>query len=319
VLVLYDFQEDFKEISAGEFHENIPISVRGDKPTSAMVQDVEDVKSLLISNRPARESGIYINLKKISGLLPGDRITVTGRVGEGAPPGPIWSVALLSVDDGHLTHHISPRGIYSVSHVLELNELTQIFTIHTIGWGTFQPLMDLYIDSIIITRSAEIIAEERDTRTLVYTLKDDPNLEWVDTDDVDSFGDSLLVTRSGSPTIRIFKRDDAMAFHVDTRVNDWDGIDIKLEHMKLRTASRYKVIVTGRIDGDAQKGAIIMLQGVPNYAWRAYVPIKKDLEFNLEYILSRTETEKLKGIRVTTNPEGATVPFFIYSIEVIRV
>lgn len=318
MLILYDFQEDLKNVDLGSFDNNSIISTRRAPETNAILKAVEDVRTLHIANRVARESGIFIHLHNLAVLEAGDRITVTGRVVEGIALGSNWSIALLSLTDGHLTHHVAPRLLFAVSHILDPMEITQTFTVHTIGWGVVQPLMDFYVDGILITRREKTDEAEEDTRIIVYSLAEDAGAKWVN-DDVPECEDSIqYVLRSGAPTIHVFKHENSTALHVKTRINDWDGVDINLRRMALRSGNHYKITVRGRVDGDIPEGSTLMLQGVPSYAWRSIIPIKKDEEFTLEHKLSRSDVEDWTFCRITSNTPGASVAFYIYDIDIVR-
>ncbi|MCL2198855.1 MAG: hypothetical protein FWB80_08020 [Defluviitaleaceae bacterium] len=316
--ILYDFQENFKDIEAGDFETNEIVTSRNEF-TMALLNDIEDVKSLLLTKRTRRESGVLIHLKKIPNLQPGDRIIITGRVSGGdSNPRNGWSVALLSTIDGHITQHIAPSSVFSLSHMLEEKELDQTMVVHTIGWGASQPLMDFCIDGILITRNDRAANPNEDTRTSLYSTSDDPQLKWISTNDVQSFGDTLILVRSGSPNVRMFKRKGVNAFHVGVRVNDWDGVDIRLSHLKLLSGNKYKITVHGKIDGDAPPKSVIMLQGIPSYTWCSSKDITPDMSFTLEHILTRSQVEGWTSARITTNTPGAKTSFYIYSIDVVR-
>ncbi|MCL1863901.1 MAG: hypothetical protein FWF78_10085 [Defluviitaleaceae bacterium] len=315
--ILYDFQEDFKNIEVGDFEKSEIVASRSEL-TKAVLSDVEGVKTLLLTERSRRESGIYIHLKQIPNLKSGDRIVITGRVGGESNPRNGWSIALLSTIDGHITQHIAPSSVYSLSHILESKELEQTMTVHTIGWGTSQPLMDFSIDSIIIIRNHRVTNPNEDTRTSLYSMAEDSHLKWISTNDVQSFGESLIIVRSGSPNIQIFKRKGINAFHVGTRVNDWDGVDIRLSHLKLCSGNKYKITVRGKIDGEGIPDAVMMLQGIPTYSWCSEQNITTDMDFTLEHVLTRSQVETWTSARITTNTEGAKVAFYIYSIDVVR-
>jgi hypothetical protein len=324
MIVLYDFQEDFKNVKPGEFKKSEIISVRSDPSSTSTVEEVEDVKTIFLTDRAARESGIYIHLNKIKELIAGDRITITGRIGSEAPRGPVWSIALLSDGrkDGHLTQHISPGpgSVFALSHILDHSEVDNHFAVHTIGWGgVLQPLMDFYIDGILITRKSDEGETELDSRTVIYAMETDEMIEHIASEEIDSFGEKIIVARSGLPIINIFPCADQKALHVGTRVNDWDGIDIMLSHLRLRPGNQYKITVKGRIDGDAPDGSVLMLQGIPSYAWRSNIAIIKDMEFTLEHTLTISELEKWTTVRITTNGFGAAVSFYIYDINIVKV
>jgi hypothetical protein len=63
---------------------------------------------------------------------------------------------------------------------------------------------------------------------------------------------------------------------------------------------------------------MIMLQGLPMFAWKNNTLIKKDQEFTLTHVLSAIEIEKWEIVRVTTNTSGASASFYVYSIDIVR-
>jgi hypothetical protein len=318
--ILYDFQESFADIGAGIYDANAGdkiVVVRKDPTATGIVEVVEDVKTLRVTERVDTRSGIYIHLKNVKGLMAGDRIAVTGRIGEGSPAGK-WSIALISVDGGNTTPHISPGAIFSLSHILDENELDESFTVHTLGWGVTFPLMDFYVDGILITRSSEDSDVQVDTRTNIYSLESEKNLDIISIDDNDPRRKDLLIMRSGIPNIRVLKRDGKNALHINNRVNDWDSVDINISNMNLISGNKYELTVTGRMDGDVSEGTMIMLQGLPSFAWHSNIPIKKDEEFTLTHVLSHAAIEKWNAVRITTNTSGASAAFFVYSIDIVR-
>jgi hypothetical protein len=309
----------FKKMDVGSFGKDCSISVRVKPHTAGSVQMIEDVKTLHVNEREARESGIYIHLDEIADLQAGDTITITGRVGEGAPSGANWSIVLQIPGGRQIAQHIAPSPIFSLSHILEEDEIGKTLIVYTLGWGVVQPLMDFYVDGLLVTRRSITAENDIDTRTQVYSMTDDPGVQWMNAGEGNVFGNTAMILRSGAPTIRIFKRGNTNAIHVGVRVNDFDGIDINLARMNLRLGNKYKITVTGRIDSEPPEGATIMLQSVPGYAWIYTLPIKKDMEFTLSHTLAQTEIEKWTAIRITTNTPGASVSFYVYSIDIERV
>jgi hypothetical protein len=192
--------------------------------------------------------------------------------------------------------------------------------VHTVFWGTYEPLVDFYIDCILITRQEKSADEEADTRSIVYTLDAEPNTELMGMDEAVSIGgkNAPLLFCSGHPTVRVMKHGLSVALHVKNRFNDWDGVDINIGRMNLSASNQYKVTVNGRIQGDAPIGSTIMLQGVPGYVWKCNTPFTSDSEYSLSYTMSRSDVEKWHYVRVTTNTEGASVSFYIYGIKIER-
>ena len=316
--ILYDFQKNFETVELGKFRENGIISIRKDPDTTAIIEVIEDVKTMHITDRIIKEAGIHIDIKKIPGIIPGDRITVTGRVGEGEPLDSSWSIALIMVGGSHLTQHIKPRDVFAVSHILEEKELDMVLSVHTVGWGLKPPLMDFYVDNIIVSRYQSKI-EEEDTRTMIFSIEDDTNVDRLHLSDQENAGYDFIVVRSGRSRVKAFIHEGRKALHISNRLNDWDGIDIILKNLSLHINSKYKITVRGHICSNAPLGSTIMLQGLPNYDWKSIIPIEKGMDFTLEHIMSRSDVEKWTSIRVATNTIGASTTFDIYSFEITRV
>lgn len=323
MLVIYDLQKDLTHIDSGEFSNAGPVLAREKYSTRAKVELIEDIKTICVYNRDVVQTGIDIKLSEIPGIMPGDRITVTGRV---CPKEPIgnkhWAVALIIVEafpEGQLTQHPAPESVFSVSHILEKEQLDLTMAVHTVIWGTFQPLMDMYIDSVLITRRDMSSEGETDTRRIIYEFDGEPDSKVMGSDQAASLGrNAPYVYCSGYPDVRVFRRGDTTALHVGNRFNDWDGLDINIARMELRPGSQYQITIKGRIDGDAPAGSSIMVQGIPGYAWRSNTAVFDNEEFTLTYIMSRTEVERWGTIRITTNTTGASVSFYVYGIEVLR-
>jgi endo-1,4-beta-xylanase len=130
------------------------------------------------------------------------------------------------------------------------------------------------------------------------------------------FKNELL--KSGTPIIKIFDLADSKAIYVSERVKDWDGVDINMRRLKLLAGNKYQVTVTGCIDGLTPDETLITLQGIPGYSWRDMKYVGDSQAFTLRHILSQSEVDQWDLVRITTNATGATVPFYIYSIEIKR-
>ncbi|MCL2357723.1 MAG: hypothetical protein FWC70_11350 [Defluviitaleaceae bacterium] len=319
--ILYDLQESFKNVAPGKFDDTDFITMRKDAVAEFRVIDIEDTKTLQITERARRESGIYINLNKINGLKPGDRLTITGRVGDNAPNGPKWSVALLRVrkedGHGHMTQHTAPKSLFVLSHVLEEKETEAVFTVHTISWGSTEPDVDIYIDDILISRQSDD-AYEIDPREKVFSFAQD----WDISQRIDTiYGETAAnadVVYAGGPSVTVREIDGAPTIQVSNRVRDWDAIDICIENFKLIPGNRYKITAEIRLDEAAPKGTAFMFQGIPGFDWRGNINVHQRTVIHLEHILSRAEVEKWRVMRITTNPPGSSVSFNIRSIEITR-
>jgi len=286
------------------------------------IEQTEDVKSIRIHDRLNHEAGMGINICAISGVQAGDRITLTGRVANahyGA-----WGIALLANagkdETAQLAHALAPRSIFALSYILMDEDLNRTILIQTTRWGAVNPIMDVLIDNILIFRGEE--AFPVDPRHIVYSLERDPGIQDIHEKDSKTIISSNNIRRAGTPTLKIFRRGNFNAIHVSSRYNDWDGVDISLENLKLLPGNSYQITVTGRVDGtvpkDDETGARLMFQGMPDYSWRDVKTINDNEEFTLSYTLTRSEIENWKFIRITSDKTAATVSFYIYGITIIN-
>ncbi|MCL1842808.1 MAG: hypothetical protein FWF79_03265 [Defluviitaleaceae bacterium] len=314
MIVLYDLQEELKNIKAGELPENPYLCACGDTPSSLEVVEQDDAKTLLVKNRASVSDGISIKLPAYEGLCVGDRVTVTGRIGDGAPK-TNWGIALnrSGNDYAHLAQHRIPTrdDLYYLTYLLEKVDLDCTLHIRTIFWGNEEACMNFYADDILITRNTHDTATDTDERSIVYSLATDESTEGF----APGVMTKYLVT-SGEPMYKMIESEHGKAIHISNRVNDWDGLDIQLKPMGLKPGSNYTIRVEGRIDGHAPPEAMIMMQFLPGYVWRNPRAAYDNNEFVLTHNLSKTEVLNAEFIRITSNPPGAKMSFIISNIEI---
>ncbi|MDF2987343.1 MAG: 1,4-beta-xylanase, partial [Eubacterium sp.] len=108
---------------------------------------------------------------------------------------------------------------------------------------------------------------------------------------------------------------DGKALYVANRANSWDAADFKFTDMGMQNGKTYTVTVKGYIDSEATilDGAQVCLQTVSSYGWLAGVNMTTGAAFTLtgKYTV---DTGKDDRIRVQSNDEGKTVPFYIGDI-----
>ena len=323
MMVLFDLQEKLERATIGRLEGMQylqPVALPSQHLPKLSIEEHDEVKFISISGRTKNEQGISLSLGDIPDLRQGDRITITGRVARGAPS-TSWSLAMFSSigESNQLTQHISPKSLFTLTHVLEEMELEATFTLHTMQWGESTPSMDIFVDSILITRAREILTFLKDDRDVVYSLSSDDYIQWVGMGEGNTFETSRFLQRSGRPTLTIFRNGTSNAIHVTNRSKDFDGLDIRLERLGLVKGNEYHVKVTGRIDGEAPEYAQIMFQSVPHFSIRDNKPLTSNQSFELNHILRRSALEKWVMLRVTTNLPGAKVSFYIDSIDIRRV
>ena len=316
--ILYDLQKALQSAEEGNFTNSGIVSVRQQPFTEAVVKMVEDVKTIQVINRADRNTGFDIALPNMPALMEGDRITLTGRVADDAPPGRRWSMVLRAKGKS-LVQHVSPRPVFSLSHILSKEDLAQAVSLHTIYWDGQDPIMYFNLDSIIITRRTNSDNSNVDTRTTIYSLANDTNVTATSKSSSTALDSTIYLTRSGSPLFDVQKNGAETIIHVGTRVNSWDGVDINFSRMGLRTGNKYKIIVSGRMGSDVPPKSKIMFQGVPTYTWQSDIDIASNQPFTISHTLSPSEMEQWSAIRVTCDPTGATASFSVNSIEITRV
>ena len=323
MMVLFDLQEKLERVSIGRLdsmHYLQPIAPPSQHLPKLTVEEHDEVKFISVSGRTKNEQGISLSLGDIPELRQGDRITITGRVARGAPS-TSWSLALFSSvgESNQLVQHLSPKSLFTLTHVLEEIELEAIFTLRTVQWGDAIPAMDIFVDSILITRAREMVTFLKDEREVVYSLQTDDYIQWTNIGVGNNFESSRFLQRSGRPTLTLFRTGLVHGIHVTNRNKDFDGVDILLERLGLMKGNEYHVQVTGRVDGDAPNYAQIMFQSVPHFSIRDNQPIYSNEPFVLNHTLRRSALEKWVMLRITTNLPGAKVSFFIDSIDIRRV
>jgi len=109
--------------------------------------------------------------------------------------------------------------------------------------------------------------------------------------------------------------DDGAALYVSNRSNNWDAVDFNFSDIGLKDGSAYTVTVTGFVDAGVTvpSGAQAFLQTVDSYGWLAGADLVPGSAFTLTGQLN-VDTSNDKALRVQSNDNGATVPFYIGDI-----
>lgn len=318
--VIFDLQEHLKKVEIGEFGAASFLQSSGSPAPSLTVGQSKDGKYIHVSKRESRSAGVVIPTLFLPMLLPGDRITISGRITNDAPDN-YWGIALFSqsAESDQLTQQIAPRGVFSLTHRLEATDLSKSMTIQTTKWQDFEPNYDFFIDSIKVTRDDERDKFVKDEREIVYSLNMDQALLDVDLDVGGGIDDSMVLRLSGNPNVAVFGQmgdDNGRSLHISGRTRDFDGFDIRMEELKLIKGNEYHVKLTGRTAGNVPADAQLMLQGMPGYHWRSLTHIAGNQDFTLSCTLRKSAVEKWEALRVATNAAGSNVAYFIYTIEI---
>lgn len=106
--------------------------------------------------------------------------------------------------------------------------------------------------------------------------------------------------------------DDGAALYVSNRANNWDAADFKFSDIGLENGKTYTVTVKGYVDPDATvpASAQAYLQTVNSYAFLAGTAFAAGSAFTLTKEFT-VDTSTDSALRVQSNPEGASVPFYI--------
>ncbi|MCL1882805.1 MAG: hypothetical protein FWF81_03520 [Defluviitaleaceae bacterium] len=314
MLVLFDLQEELKELESGQLPENPYFGMYG--ATQLSIVNVASTKTIHVAGKTDLKPGLMVNTQVMSALLPGDRITVTGRLGSGAPRSD-WAMVIDRHTSiyGHegLAQHITPKHneLFSITYLLEADDLEKPLLVRTNHWGTAEESMDYYIDSVLITRNIKNTDADTEERKEIYTLAGDTNFV-----KLRPGGVTRYIKACGTPKFTITESNGKKGIRVERRLNNWDGLDLWLENMNLKKGNSYTITVNGKIEGIAAEKSRMMFQMLPGYIWKSVRDVVSDQEFTLTHTLSAMELQNTEAVRIATNEEGATMSFFIRSIEV---
>lgn len=316
ILIFFDLQEILKDIGVGDFPENPYISPYSETPAALCVVDLSGTKTVRVIGRADQKPGLSLNTPAIKTLYPGDRITVTGRLGGGVPKGD-WAMAIdrqtSREDYDGLAQHLNPKhgALYSITYLLDKPDLENPLLVRSNHWGKDTGRMEFYVDSILITRNSAAMNTTIDNRREVYSLATDENLKNLRPGHITKF-----LRSSGTPKYTVFEKNGRKGIHLGRRTNNWDGIDIRLASMDLKPGNLYTIQVKGRIDGNANSGARMMFQFLPDYVWRSEIFVSSNQDFVLSHTLSIMELLTAKAVRVATCDDSTNMSFYIYDIEI---
>jgi hypothetical protein len=309
-------QEQLKKISAGDLPQNLFVAPYGTAPAVLCAVEINKTKTLRVTGNANLKPGFIINTPSISDLLAGDRITITGRLGDGVPKSD-WAMVIDRFFDSSnysgLSQHVTPEHgeLFSMTYLLDDDDLKFPLLIRSNHWGKSVEPMNYFVDSILVTRETSEARYIKDARELIYSLANDENIQTLKPGDVTRF-----LRSSGTPKYTIFERDGRKGMKISRRINNWDGIDISLAGMNLKQGNRYTVTVSGAIDGAAPQDARMMLQLLPEFIWRSEIKARDDNEFTLRHTLSAMELQTTEFIRIASCDDGAKMSFNIFKIEI---
>ncbi|WP_438447022.1 endo-1,4-beta-xylanase [Gorillibacterium sp. sgz5001074] len=113
--------------------------------------------------------------------------------------------------------------------------------------------------------------------------------------------------------------EDGAALYVGNRKNNWDAADFRFADLGLQNGQTYTVTVSLYVDADAAipSGAQAFLQTVNSYGWLAGAKYTAGgaLTLTKEFTV---DTGKDTALRVQSNTEGASVPFYIGDLLIVK-
>ena len=109
--------------------------------------------------------------------------------------------------------------------------------------------------------------------------------------------------------------EDGAALYVDTRANNFDGADFVFSDIGLENGKSYEITVIGYVDSDTAvpEGAQAFLQSINSFGVISSTNYVKGKPFVLKGKYT-VDTSKDDRVRVQSNDEGKTVPFYIGDI-----
>ena len=146
--ILFDLQEYLADKPLGELVGDKIIGPCGEILPALMVEQVEDVKVIRVTDRKSKDAGVEIRLSLIDGIQSGDRFTLVGRQqlnSHGA------RIALFSSKnrDQELAYYEPNNNLYSLSYSVAELEDSGVFLSIT-KTGVFFSSMDFFVDGILI-------------------------------------------------------------------------------------------------------------------------------------------------------------------------
>lgn len=312
--VLYDLQKELGELSLGVFGGSRHLASGGEYPPKLTVVEAGGTKTLLVSDRPAIDSGLVLQVPALAKLLPGDKIIITGRIC-GTAPKLDWAMVMRRYGKlyANLAQHYIPSTdeLFCITYVFDPIDLETPVQIRSNHWGKDDTPMDFFVDSILITREQSNANIEMDSRRVVYSFADDVNVKELKPGDITPF-----IHASGAPMYTVKEKGGKKSIRVWRRLNNWDGIDIIIPNMNLKSGNLYTIRAKGRVESPVPPGATMMFQVLPGFIWRSAVPVEDNGVFTLSHTLSIMELQMAEGIRIASNPECAGMSFIISEIEV---
>lgn len=112
--------------------------------------------------------------------------------------------------------------------------------------------------------------------------------------------------------------EDGYALYVSNRVIDWDAADFSFSSLGMENGKTYAITVTGFVDEGVKvpKDAKAVLSTNMTYQWLSNVDYVAGKAFTLTAKYT-VDAESDSALRIQSNPDGASVPFYIGEIVIV--
>ena len=148
--ILFDLQDYLRDKPLGELVDDKLFSPYGDVPPTLLLEQVEDVKVVRITNRVSYESGIEIMLSSIDGICSEGRIIVVGRFGQSlALHGSRIALFSKGEKDVEISFYEPYSNIYSLTGQLA-DVVGRRLYISLTKTNTFSSGLDFFVDGILV-------------------------------------------------------------------------------------------------------------------------------------------------------------------------
>ena len=146
--ILFDLQVYLSEKPVGELICDKIFGTFGEISPTLIVEQVEDVKVIRITNRKNNHAGIMMRLSQVEGIKSGDRFTVVGRQML-ALHGARFALFSSENRDDEIVYNEPKNNIYSLSFTISDMANNNVY-LSTTKAGVFFSGMDFFVDGILV-------------------------------------------------------------------------------------------------------------------------------------------------------------------------
>lgn len=170
----------------------------------------------------------------------------------------------------------------------------------------------LSVHGIMPVKAVDSGDEERDVNVLYHeTFENEQGL-------IKQAGEVLLETVSG---VEFEGNENGNALYVSNRSEGWNGLDISFSDVGMEDGKTYEITVRGYIDEEVKvpDGSQALMQNIDSYEG---LYLQADYEAGEAFILEgehTVDTNKDNALRIQSNENGKTVPFYIGELRIAEI